>query len=36
VAYDVVWTLGAGTVQERFDTVGDVATSWAWTDEATP
>jgi hypothetical protein len=36
VAYDVVWTLGAGTVQDRFDMVGDVATSWAWTDEATP
>lgn len=36
VAYDVVWTLRRGTVQERFDTVGDVATSWAWTDEVTP
>ncbi len=33
---DVVWTLGADTVQDRFDMVGDVATSWAWTDEATP
>ena len=33
---DVVWTLGADTVHDRFDMVGDVATSWAWTDEATP
>jgi hypothetical protein len=36
VAYDVAWTLESGTVQERFDMVGDVATSWAWTDVATP
>ena len=36
VAYDVVWTLESGTVQERFDLVGDVATSWSWTDVATP
>ena len=34
VPYDIVWTLSAGTVQGRFDLVGDVATSWAWTDEA--
>lgn len=36
VTYEIVWTLGAGTVQERFDQVGNVATSWAWTDDATP
>ena len=35
-AYDVVWTLDGGSVQERFDLVGDVATSWAWADVATP
>ena len=35
-AYDVVWTLDGGAVQERFDLVGDVTTSWAWTDVATP
>jgi hypothetical protein len=36
VAYDVVWTLASGSVQDRFDLVGHVATSWAWTDDATP
>ena len=36
VAYEVVWTLETGTVQDRFDLVGHVATSWAWTDAATP
>jgi hypothetical protein len=36
VAYDIVWTLDTGSVQDRFDLVGHVATSWAWTDVATP
>lgn len=36
IAYDIVWTLHTGSVQDRFDMVGHVATSWAWTDDATP
>jgi len=36
VSYDVIWTLAAGTVQDRFDLVSDVATSWSWTDDVAP
>jgi hypothetical protein len=36
VAYEIEWRLDTGSVQDRFDMVGHVATSWAWTDEATP
>ena len=29
-AYDVVWTLRPGVLQDQFDMIGDVATSWHW------
>jgi hypothetical protein len=29
-AYDIVWTLQPGVLQEQFDMIGDVATSWHW------
>lgn len=29
-AYDVVWTMRPGVLQDQFDMIGDVATSWHW------
>lgn len=29
-AYDVVWTMEPGVLQDQFDMIGDVATSWHW------
>jgi hypothetical protein len=29
-AYDVVWTMQPGVLQDQFDMIGDVATSWHW------
>jgi hypothetical protein len=29
-AYDIVWTLQPGVLQDQFDMIGDVATSWYW------
>jgi hypothetical protein len=29
-AYDIVWTLRPGVLQDQFDMIGDVATSWHW------
>ncbi len=29
-AYDIVWTLQPGVLQDQFDMIGDVATSWHW------
>ena len=29
-AYDVVWTMQPGVLQDQFDLIGHVATSWSW------
>lgn len=29
-AYDIVWTMHPGVLQDQFDMIGDVATSWHW------
>lgn len=29
-AYDIVWTMQPGVLQDQFDMIGDVATSWHW------
>jgi hypothetical protein len=36
VAYDIVWTMQPGILQAQFDLIGDVATSWSWTEGSAP
>ncbi len=36
VAYDIVWAMQPGILQAQFDLIGDVATSWSWTDAPAP
>jgi hypothetical protein len=34
-SYDIVWTMRPGILQAQYDLIGDVATSWSWTEEPT-
>ena len=34
-AYDIVWTMRPGILQAQYDLVGDVATSWSWSEGPT-